>query len=101
MSVAKLKDSLKDNIKVLNNTIKTLKSKVNNQLVQKNTHAVEMQRMKNKYKQLGLDELREKVSNKKSGGGGRSSGTMNLAEKKDFVTHQAFLKQQGKDSNLA
>ena len=101
MSVAKSKDSLKDNIKVLNKTIKTLKSKVDNQLVQKNTHAVEMQRMKNEYKQLGLDELREKFSNKKSGGGGRSSGTMNLAEKKDFVTHQALLKQQGKDSDLA
>ncbi len=26
---------------------------------------------------------------------------MNLEEKKDFVTHQALLKQQGKDSDLA
>jgi hypothetical protein len=26
---------------------------------------------------------------------------MNLEEKKDFVTHQALLKQQGKDRDLA
>jgi hypothetical protein len=50
---------------------------------------------------LGLDELREKLLNKNSGGGGRASGTMNLAEKKDFVTPQAILKQQGKDIDLA
>jgi chromosome segregation ATPase len=101
MSVARSKDSLKDDIKNLHKTIKTLKSKVDNQLAQKNTHAVEMQRMKNEYKQLGLDELRVKFVNKKAGGGGRSSGTMNLEEKKDFITHQALLKQQGKDSDLA
>jgi hypothetical protein len=101
MLVAKSKDSLKDNIKVLNKTIKTLKSKVNNQLVQKNTHAVEMQRMKNESKQLGLDKLREKLLNKNSDGEGRASGTMNLAEKEDFVTHQTILKHQGKDSDLA
>jgi hypothetical protein len=101
MLVAKSKDLLKEDIKVLNKTIKTLKSKVDNQLVQKNTHVVEMQQMKNDYKQLGLDKLREKCVNKKAGGGGRSSGTMNLEKKKDFVTHQALLKQQGKDSDLA
>jgi hypothetical protein len=56
------------------------------------THAVEMQQMKNKDKQLGLDKLREKSVNKKAGGGGQSSGTMNLEEKKNFVTHQALLK---------
>jgi hypothetical protein len=43
MLVAKLKDSLKEDIKVLNKNIKTLRSKVDNQLVQKNTHVVEMQ----------------------------------------------------------
>ncbi len=91
---------MKEDIKVLNKTIKSLKSKVDNQLVQKNTHAVEMQRMKNEYKQLGLDELREKFSNKKSGGGGRSSGTMNL-EKKGLCDPSSLLKQQGKDSDLA
>jgi hypothetical protein len=64
MLVAKSKDLLKEDIKVLNKTIKTLKSKMDNHLVQKNTHAVEMQQMKNEYKQLGLDELRELVYKK-------------------------------------
>ena len=68
MSVAKAKDSLKDDIKSLHKTIKTLKSNVDNQLAQKNIHSVEMQRMKNEYKQLGLDELREKFVNKEVGG---------------------------------
>jgi hypothetical protein len=56
--------------------------------------------LKNKYKQLGLDKLQEIIVNKKAGGGG-SSGPLNLEQKKDFVTHQAFKKQQSKDSNLA
>jgi hypothetical protein len=44
MLVAKSKDSLKGDIKVLNKTIKTLKSKVDYQLVPENTfHAVKMQ----------------------------------------------------------
>jgi hypothetical protein len=43
MPVAKSKDLLKEDIKVLNKAIKTLKSKVDNQLVQKNTHAVKRQ----------------------------------------------------------
>jgi hypothetical protein len=65
MPVAKSKDLLKEGIKVLvHKTIKTLKSKVDNQLVQKNTHAVEMQQMKNEYKQLALDELQERFINK-------------------------------------
>jgi hypothetical protein len=55
--------------------------------------------LKDKYKQLGLDKLREKIVNKKAGGGG-SSGPVNLEQKKDFVTHQAFVKQQSKDSNV-
>jgi hypothetical protein len=56
--------------------------------------------LKNKYKQLGLDELREKFVNKKACGGG-SNEPLTLEQKKDFVTHQAFVKQQSKDSNLA
>jgi hypothetical protein len=43
MLVAKLKEFLKENIKVLNKTIKTLKSKIDNQLGQKKTNAVKMQ----------------------------------------------------------
>jgi hypothetical protein len=57
MSLAKSKDLFKENIKVLNKTIKTIKSKIDNQLVQKNTHAVKMQQLKNKYKQLDLNKL--------------------------------------------
>jgi hypothetical protein len=60
-----------------------------------------MQQMKNDHKQLGLDELREKIDNKKAGGGGGSSGLMSLEQKKDFVSHQAFVKQVSKDSDLA
>jgi hypothetical protein len=55
--------------------------------------------MKNDYKQMGLDKLREKLTNKKAGG--TSSGPMSLEEKKDFVTHQASVKQVNKDNDLA
>jgi hypothetical protein len=58
-----------------------------------------MQKMKNGYKQLGLDELCEKLNNKKAGGA--SNGPMSLEHKKDFVSHQAFVKQVSKDANLA
>jgi hypothetical protein len=70
MLVAKSKDLSKEDKKVLYKTIKTLKSKVDNQLAQNNTHAVEMQQMKYEYKQLDLDKLRERSVNKKAGGGG-------------------------------
>jgi chromosome segregation ATPase len=93
------KDELKDNIKVLNKTMKSLKSKLDNQLEQKNDHDYRMQKMKNEYKQMGLDELREKLTKKKTGGS--SSGPMSLEEKKDFVSHQALVKQAGKDNDLA
>jgi exonuclease VII large subunit len=93
------KDELKDNIKVLNKTIKSLKSKLDNQLDQKNDHDYRMQKMKNDYKQMGLEELCENVANKKAGG--TSSGPMSLEEKKDFVSHQAFVKQASKDNDLA
>jgi hypothetical protein len=58
-----------------------------------------MQKMKNDYKQMGLGELHEKLMNKKAGG--TSSGPMSQEEKKDFVSHQAFVKQASKDNNLA
>jgi hypothetical protein len=60
-----------------------------------------MQRMKNANKQMGLDELREKMSSRKEGGGGGKGGPMSLEAKKEFVTHQAFIKQQSKDADLA
>jgi hypothetical protein len=91
MAMSKSKDVFKDEIKVLNNkTIKTLKSKVDNEeLEQKNAHELGMQRIKNDYKQLGLDELRERLVNKKAGG--VSNGPMSLEMKKDFVTHLTLL----------
>jgi chromosome segregation ATPase len=46
MSVSKAKDLFKEDIKVLNKTIKSLTSKVDNQLVQKNAHTFPMQKMK-------------------------------------------------------
>jgi hypothetical protein len=58
-----------------------------------------MQKMKNDYKQMGLDELRKKLTNKRAGG--TSSKPMSLEEKKQFVTHQAFVKQVSKDNDLA
>jgi hypothetical protein len=51
MLVSKAKDSFKEeDIKVLNKTIKSLTSKVDNQLVHKNAHNLKMQKMKNDYK---------------------------------------------------
>jgi hypothetical protein len=46
--------------------------------------------MKNQHKQMGLDELC-----------GGATGPMSLEQKMDFVSHQAFVKQQGKDFDLA
>jgi hypothetical protein len=99
MSVSKAKDSFKENIKVLNKTIKSLKSKVDNQLVQKDDHDFRMQKVKNNYKQMGMDELWEKLTYKKAGG--TSSGPISLEKEKDFVTHQAFVKQASKENDLA
>jgi hypothetical protein len=88
MSVSKAKALFKEDIKVLDNTIKSLTSKVDNHLVHKNAHDSKMQKMKNNYKQLGLNKLREKLTNKKVGGA-TSNGSMSLEHKKDFVMHQA------------
>jgi hypothetical protein len=100
MSVSKAKASFKEDIKVLNKTMKSLTSKVDNQLVQKNAHTLQMRKMKNDCKQMGLDKLCGKFTNKKADG--TSSGpTMSLEEKKDFVSHHAFVKQASKDNDLA
>jgi chromosome segregation ATPase len=101
MSVTKDKDALKLEIKDLKKQLNTHKKKFDNQLEQKNSHQLEMQRMKNANKQMGLDELREKMSSRKEGGGGGKGGPMSLEAKKEFVTHQAFIKQQSKDADLA
>jgi hypothetical protein len=58
-----------------------------------------MQKMKNDYKQMGLDKLCKKLTYKKAGG--TSTGPMSLEEKKDFIAHQAFVKQVSKDNDLA
>ncbi len=100
MLVSKAKDLFKEDIKVLNKTINNLRRKVDDQLTNKNAHNLEMQRMKNQHKQMGLDELREKLTNKKASGGA-TEGPMSLEQKMDFVSHQAFVKQQGKDADLA
>jgi chromosome segregation ATPase len=100
MAVSKAKDSLKEQVRVLTRTIKQLTSKVDDQQVHKNAHELEMQRMKNQHKKMGLDELCKKLDNKKASGG-TSSGPMSLEEKMDFVSHQAMVKQQGKDADLA
>jgi hypothetical protein len=47
--------------------------------------------MKNQHKQMGLDELCNKLTNKKSGSG--SNGPMSLEQKMDFVSHQAYVRQ--------
>jgi hypothetical protein len=99
MLMSKGKDLFKEDIKVLNKTINSLKRKVDDQLVNKNAHNLDMQRMKNQHKQMGLDELCKKHTNKKSSGG--ATRPMSLEQKMDFVSHQAFIKQQGKDANLA
>jgi chromosome segregation ATPase len=99
MLMSRGKDSSKEEIKALNKTINNLKKKVDDQLVDKNAHDLQMQRMKNQHKQMGLDELREKLTNKKSSGG--ATGPMSLEQKMDFVTHQAHVKQQSKDADLA
>lgn len=101
MSMGKEKDRLKEEIKVLKKTVKNLNSHVDNQLASKNKHALQMQRMKNEYRQLGLEDSREKSETKKAGAGGGSSGALNLQQKMDFVSHQNMVKQAGKDSDLA
>ncbi len=58
--------------------------------------------MKNEHEKMGLDELREKLSIKKAAGRRTSSGgPMSLEKKKDFVSHQAYVKQISKDKDLA
>jgi hypothetical protein len=99
-AVSKAKVSFKEGIKVLNKTINNLTRKVEDQLTHKNAHNLEMKKMKNDYQKMGLDELCEKITNKKACGVG-GNGPMSLEFKKAFVTHQAYVKQQSKDADLA
>ena len=97
-AVSKAKVSFKEGIKVLNKTINNLTRKVEDQLTHKNAHNLEMKKMKNDYQKMGLDELCEKITNKKACGVG-GNGPMSLEFKKAFVTHQAYVKQVSKDAN--
>jgi hypothetical protein len=100
MSVSKAKDSsIKEDIKVLNKTIESLISKVDNQLVHKNAHNFKMQKMKNDYKQLGLDELHKNLTNIMAGGATSNGPTRAWNTRKTFM-HQAYLKQVSKAANL-
>jgi hypothetical protein len=58
---------------------------VDDWLTNKNAHNIEMQRMKNQHKQMGLDELCEKLTNKEPSSG--ATGVMSLKQKMDFVSH--------------
>jgi hypothetical protein len=60
-----------------------------------------MQKMKNEYKQLDLDQAREKLENKKEPTSKSLTAALTLEDKKELKSHKVDCKRHSKDDNFA
>jgi hypothetical protein len=61
-----------------------------------------MQKMRNKYKQLDLDQARKKTENKKKAAPSKAaSAALTLEDKKELESHKVDCKWQTKDDDFA
>jgi hypothetical protein len=81
---------------------KVLTKKIDNKLDKKLIHELCMQKMRNKYKQLDLDQARKKNENKKHAAPSKAaSAALTLEDKKELELHKADCKRRTKDDDFA
>ena len=81
--------------------VKSLTKKIDNQLDKKLNHELSMQKMRNEYKQLDIDQAREKIENKKAVPSKAASAALTLEDKKELESHKVDCKRRTKDDDFA
>jgi hypothetical protein len=97
LSLLRTRNNLQNEGKNLTKEVKVLTKKIDNQLDKKLNHERCMQKMRNKYKQLDLDQARKKNENKKAA---PSKATLTLEDNKDLESHKADCKRQKRTTTL-
>jgi hypothetical protein len=78
-----MRTNLQNEVKNLTKEVEVLTKKLDNQMDKKLNHEVCMQKMRNKYKQLDLDQAHEKNENKKVAPSKATSAALTLEDKKE------------------
>jgi hypothetical protein len=86
----------------LTKEVKVLTKKINNQLDKKLNHDFSMQKMRNEYKQLDLDQARKKNEIKKQAAPSKAaSAALTLEDKIALESHKVDCKRRTKDNDFA
>jgi chromosome segregation ATPase len=100
-SLMRTRTELQNEVKLLTKEVRTLTKKVDAQLMKKLDHELSMQKMKNEYKQLDLDQAREKLENKKAPINKTLAAALTLEDKKELESHKVDCKRRSKDDDFA
>jgi hypothetical protein len=93
---------LQNAVKNLGKEVKSLTKKIDNQLDKKLNHELMMQKMRNEYKQLDIDQACKKIENKKAGVPSKAAAAaLTLEDKKDLESHKVDCKRRTKDDDFA
>jgi hypothetical protein len=102
LSLLRTRTDLQNEVKILSKEVKVLTKKIDNQLDKKLNHDFSMQKMRNEYKQLDLDQAREKNENKKQAAPSKAaSAALTLEDKIALESHKVDCKRRTKDDDFA
>jgi hypothetical protein len=96
-----MRTDLQNEVKSLVKEVKWLTKKIDNQLDKKLNHELSMQKMRNEYKQLDIDQACKKIENKKAVPSKAASAALSLEDKKELESHKVDCKRRTKDDNFA
>jgi hypothetical protein len=95
-SLLRTRTDLQNEVKNLTKEVKVLTKKIDNQLDKKLNHELCMQKMWNEYKQLDLDQAREKNENNKAAPSKAASAVLTLEDKKELEWYKVDCKRKNK-----
>jgi hypothetical protein len=102
LSLLRTRTNLQNEVKNLTKEVKVLTKKIDNQLDKKLNRDFSMQKMRNEYKQLDLDQARKKNENKKHAAPSKSvSAALTLEDKIALESHKVDCKRRTKDDDFA
>jgi chromosome segregation ATPase len=94
--------NLQAEVKDLQKDLKAAKKKLDAQLINKLEHEMSMQQLKNDYKQLDIDQARERFENKKNPAiNKKTSLALSLDDKKELESHKVECRSRSKDDDAA
>jgi chromosome segregation ATPase len=100
-SLMRTRTELQNEVKTLKKEVLRLEKKSDDQLVKKQAHELDIQKMKNEYKQLELDHTRERFEIKTKAPISKSSASMSLEGRMELESHKVECKRRTKDDDAA